>query len=290
MPVEKDPFSGQETTGHEWDGIKELNTPIPKPTIWAYGIAIGIALLGWVLYPSIPLGTDYFRGLWGTTSRATVVKKLEEAEIKRTAFESELVEGDLYELVDNTDVRNRHQAAAAVLFNDNCAACHGTDLKGQRNFPNLIDESWLFYDDLDEIEWTLRYGINAQHDDTRYSQMPAFGRDQLLESDAINDVTEFVLLLSSKDHLAQAAARGEDIFMTECAGCHGDDGAGIGIGAPNLTDQFWIYGGTRENIQDTLYFGRAGHMPHWDGRLSDAEIKKLVLYLQWSRDNGKNRD
>ena len=141
MQVEKDPFSGQETTGHEWDGIKELNTPVPKPAVWAYIIAIVIALLGWLLYPSVPLGTDYFRGLWGTTSRATVLEKLEEAETKRTAFESELVDGDLYELAENDDVRKRHEASAAVLFNDNCAACHGTDLKGQRNFPNLVDDA-----------------------------------------------------------------------------------------------------------------------------------------------------
>lgn len=290
MQIEKDKVSGQETTGHEWDGIKELNTPVPKPAIWAYAISIVIALIGWLLYPSIPFGSDYFRGLVGTTSRETVLAKVDTAETTRLAFHLDLLDGDLYDLVDDDEVRQRHEAAAVVLFNDNCAACHGTNLQGQTNFPNLVDEAWLFYNDLDEIEWTIRYGINAAHDDTRYSEMPAFGRDEMLERDAISDVTEFVLSLSGADHNLEAAARGSEVFAADCSGCHGENAEGIGIGAPNLADDFWIYGGSREAILETLNHGRAGVMPAWDQRLTDAEIRKLVLYLHWSRENGKDGD
>ncbi len=290
MQVEKDNISGQQTTGHEWDGIKELNTPVPKSVIWVYALSIVFTLAVWLLYPSVPFGPDYFRGLIGTTSRETILEQVETAEATRAAFGQELVDRDLYALAADADVRARHEAAAAVLFNDNCAACHGTDLKGQMNFPNLLDDAWLFSDDPEQIELILRYGINAAHDETQYSIMPAFGHDGILERAAIRDATEYVLFLSGADHERDAAARGAEVYASECADCHGENGQGNGIGAPNLTDGFWLYGGDRDAIYDSLNKGRAGVMPFWEGRLSDAEIRKLVLYLQWSRANGKDGD
>lgn len=295
MPIEKDNVSGQETTGHEWDGIKELNTPLPKVLLWAYAITIIVALAGWLLYPSVPFGTDYFRGLLGTTSRVSVLEEVKIAQARRNSFEREIIVGDIYALVENSDIRMRHESAAEVLFNDNCAACHGADLQGQHNFPNLVDDSWLFYDDvvgndLDEIEQTIRYGINDQHDDARYNEMSAYGRDQLLERDAIRDVAEFVLSLSGATHDKPAAERGAEVFALNCVSCHGEDGKGIGIGAPDLTDSFWLYGGDKSSILDVLDHGRAGHMPAFDSRLGDAEIRKLVLYLQWKREDAKSQE
>ena len=290
MQVEHDEVSGRSTTGHEWDGIKELDNPVPRPAIWAYVITTLIALGGWLLYPSVPLGTDFFRGLLGTTSRAKVLESVEEAQLVRLTGDTVLVEGDLYELAADPAIRSQTEAAARVLFDDNCAACHGRDLKGQTGFPNLVDGSWLFGDDLDEVEWTVRYGINAGHDETRYNEMPAFGRDGLLERPDIETVTEFVLSLSGAEHDFSLAKKGDEVFASECSGCHGDGGQGVGIGAPDLTDPFWIYGGSRDAIFETLKNGRAGHMPSWETRLTDAEIRKLVLYLNWSRGNGENRD
>lgn len=290
MQIEHDEISGQSTTGHEWDGIKELNTPVPRTAIWAYVITSLIALGGWVLYPSVPLGTDYFRGLLGTTSRETVLVSVENAKAVRNQSNKALLEGDLYELATDSAMRAQHEASAKVLFDDNCAVCHGRDLKGQTGFPNLADQSWLFGDDLEETEWTIRYGINAGHDETRFSEMPAFGRDGMLEKLDIVNVTEFILALSGQDHDAGLAASGAEVFANECAGCHGEGGEGVGIGAPDLTDEFWIYGGSRVAVLETLKNGRAGHMPSWEKRLTDAEIRKLVLYLNWSREHGEDRD
>ncbi|GHB42277.1 Cbb3-type cytochrome c oxidase subunit [Pseudovibrio japonicus] len=288
MQIEHDEVSGQKTTGHEWDGIKELDTPVPKWAKWAYIITSLVALGGWILYPAIPLGSDFTRGLFGTTSRANVLEAVKEAEVVREKDEADLIDGDLYDLVDDPTIRAKYESAARVLFTDNCAACHGRDLKGQTGFPNLVDDSWLFGDDLDEIEWTIRYGINANNDDTRYSEMPAFGRDEMLEQADIKNVAEYVLSLSGAEHDATLAKAGSEVFENECSACHGETGEGVGIGAPNLTDSFWIYGGTRKDILETLENGRAGHMPSWDKRLKDADIKKLVLYLNWSKDNGED--
>ena len=290
MQVERDAVTGLDTTGHEWDGIKELDRPVPRPVVWIYLIAIVGTLVWWVLYPSIPFVSDYYRGIMGTTSRETVLDRLDAAEVTRVAFEQELIDRDLNDLVADAGVRERHEAAAAVLFNDNCAACHGTDLQGQPNFPNLVDDAWLYSDDLDDIVLTLRYGINDAHEESRYNEMLAYGRERLLDDAQMSDVTEFVLSLSGADHDSDAASRGAEVYASECTTCHGDGGAGLGDGAPNLTDDYWIYGGTREAILDVLYDGRLGHMPAWEDRLSEAEIRKLALYLQWSRENGKDGD
>jgi cytochrome c oxidase cbb3-type subunit 3 len=289
MAIEKDKVSGQRTTGHEWDGIKELDTPTPKVVIWAYVLSAIFVLAGWALYPSIPFKSDFFRGYIGVTSRDRVLEEVRTNTELKNAFEQELLYRNLTDLVNDPDVQARHEAAAAVLFVDNCAVCHGRDLKGQRGFPNLTDHAWLFGSDLDEIEKTIRYGINALHDETRISNMPAFGRDEILDRDALVEVTEFVLSLSGTSHDRELANSGAAIFAENCSSCHGEIGDGIvDLGAPNLRDDVWIYDSSRQGIGEVLYQGGAGVMPAWDGRLTDAEIRKLVLYLNWSRGNGKD--
>lgn len=290
MPVEFDEVSGQNTTGHEWDGIKELSTPIPKVTLWAYGLSIVVALTGWLLYPSIPLGDDFFRGVTGANSRESVLREVDQASRHRSESEQPVIEFDYAQLLADPSVRRNQETAAAVLFEDNCAACHGRDLKGQIGFPNLLDQAWLFDGSPEEIEQTIRFGINDTHDETRYGEMPAFGRDEMLASDEIDVLVEYVLSVSGQPHDTKLAVGGPELYAENCSGCHGENAEGIGIGAPNLRDSTWIYGGTREAIVRTIYDGRAGVMPNWDGRLSDAEIRKLVLYLKWSGEDGEVQD
>jgi cytochrome c oxidase cbb3-type subunit 3 len=289
MPVERDKISGQPTTGHEWDGIKELNTPLPKILIWAYILTGIFVLAGWILYPSIPFKSDFFRGITGVTSRDRILEEVRTSTELRDAFERELIVRDLADLARDKQVRDRHEMAAAVLFEDNCAACHGRDLKGQTGFPNLTDSASLFDDSLEEVEATIRYGINSSSDQTRISQMPAFGRDQLLDRDALIQVTEFTLSLSGADHDRGLAALGAPVYEENCASCHGNFGEGItDLGAPNLRDDAWIYESSRKGIAEIIYRGPAGVMPSWEGRLTDAEIRKLVLYIEWIKGDGKN--
>lgn len=283
---EKDPVTGTALTGHEWDGITELDTPVPWAARWALWVSIAIAALFWVFYPSFPLVTDYAKGLLGYSSRAEVGRVLAEADAERAMNFAPFANGDIAALAGDTALEARYSDAISKLYADNCAACHRVDLAGQTGFPNLRDAHWLWSGAPEEIEYTIRHGINAADEDTRVSQMPAFGTDQLLDRQQIEDVTEFVLSLSEGDHDAVAAGRGQNVFAENCAGCHGDDGrGGLEIGAPDLGDAAWLYGGSRDDIHASIYRGRQGVMPAWNNRLDDKQIRMLTLYLLWQADN-----
>jgi len=291
MKPELDEHSKEHTTGHEWNGLKELNTPVPIVfRVWLWG-SIAIAVLISILYPTWPYIqgiSDYTKGTLGYSSRTAVDEAVAEgAALRREAF-APIFEKDINELAESTNLRDEYGPALSVLYQDNCAACHGRDLIGQKNFPNLTDDHWLWSGSPEEIEYTLQVGINSTHDDTRYAEMPAFGRDEMLGRSDIADVTEYVLNISGQDHQADAAARGTGVFEENCSACHADQGVGgYENGAPSLVDSAWIYGGDRKTVLETLKYGRQGHMPHWTGRIADHEIKMLALYVYWkSQDNG----
>lgn len=282
MEIEHDPVSGRHTTGHEWDGIKELDTPVPWPARLALILTILFAMGYWVFYPAWPYLSDFSRGLIGYSSRDAVLQAVAEADDHRWEGEAELFDRDLEDLVADPAVRTRHEAAAAVLARDNCIMCHGRSLEGQPGFPNLTDGTWLWSGTVAEIEWTILYGINSDHDEERGGEMPAFGDMEMLEAEDIRAVSDYVLSLSAQDHDADLARLGAEVFEYDCSGCHGEDGAGgLETGAPDLTDGFWIYGGDRAAIQATVTHGRRGVMPAWEDRLSPAEIRKLALYVYW---------
>lgn len=286
MKPDFDEYSGEHTTGHEWNGIKELNTPVPKVfRIWLW-LSIAVAVVICILYPSWPyiqgVGA-YTKGVLGHSSRLAVEKAVAEGtEQRREAF-APFFDQDINELAENGALRKMFEEPTAVLYQDNCAACHTRSLTGQKNFPNLTDDHWLWSGTPEEIEYTLQVGINSSHEDTRWAEMPAFGRDEILESDQIADVVEYVLSLSGQDHETNLAERGALVFEENCASCHADNGlGGYENGAPSLADSEWIYGGNREAILETLKNGRRGHMPHWSGRITDEEIRKLALYVYWA--------
>lgn len=288
MAVEQDPHTKKNTTGHEWDGIKELDTPIPKLLTWSYILTIAFALLYWVLYPAFPGVSNFTRGLFDYSSRSAVMKDIAVATKTKEVHEAELLRKDLETLAQDASIKKKYMNSAAILYKDNCSVCHGTDLKGQTNFPNLSDQHWLWSGDLSEIETTIKYGINSGHDEERTAEMLGFGTSETLTASEINEVTQYVLSLSGKATDITIAKKGKTTFNEQCASCHGERGeGGLEVGAPSLSDKSWIYGGSQKAIKDTISKGRRGVMPAWEQRLRPLDIRKLTLYLKWKQDDAR---
>jgi cytochrome c oxidase cbb3-type subunit 3 len=281
---ERDPVTGRETTGHEWNGIKELDTPIPRGVLMFLIVTHIWAIGWWFLAPTWPLGSTYTRGLWGFDQRTTVKARVIEGQQQRASWTARL-ESEPYDsiLADEALMRTVRNTGRQ-LFGDNCAACHGRDGRGGANYPDLTDGDWLWGGGPEAIETTMRVGINTTHPDSRIGQMPAFGRDAMLDRDQVRNVAAYVYSLTNPDYSTSEnlnrIAAGRGIFATSCASCHGQTAEGNQeLGAPNLTDAYWIYGGGIDTIIASVHGGRQGHMPTWDERLTKAEIRTLVLYV-----------
>jgi cytochrome c oxidase cbb3-type subunit 3 len=287
---ERDPHTGYLTTGHEWNGITELNTPVPR-AVYVFLILSFVFSVGyWVLMPAWPIGSTYTKGLLGLDQRDSVRTDLKEAALERAAWSKQIETQSFADIQANPQLMTIVRQTGRVLFRDNCAACHGVDAKGGPGFPNLTSGSWLWGGDPQAIAETIRVGINSTHPDTRFSQMLAFGRDQLLPPADISKVAAYVRTLSNPTAAADAkpgdVEAGKSIFAANCATCHGDDGKGkTDVGAPNLASGHWTYGGDLQSIATTIWGGRQGRMPAWEGRLSPLDRKILTLYVV---DQGRN--
>lgn len=278
--TERDTFSGYMTTGHDWNGITELNSPIPRIVLWFLLVTHAYAVITWVLVPSWPLWNTYTKGLLGGNQQTAVAADIATATAARSDWTMALATDDFANIRTNPDLMARALVTADQLYGTNCQACHGLNGIGGPGYPRLSDNIWLWGSTADEIEITLRYGINSPHPDTRYAQMPAFGRDELLTGAQINTLTDYVLTLSA-GVVPNDPSEGATLFQENCAACHGENGKGVeGVGAPNLTDADWIYGGDARAIRLGLVNGRQGVMPAWEQRLSDAEIRMLALYVE----------
>ena len=281
---ERDPVSGRETTGHEWNGIKELDTPVPRGVLMFLIVTHVWAIVWWFFVPSWPLGTTYTKGLLGVDQKRTVEARVVEAQRERDGWMSRLeTEGYDAILADEALMRTV-RSTGRQLFGDNCAACHGRDGKGGANYPDLTDDDWLWGGGPELIEQTMRVGINTRHPESRIAQMPAFGRDQMLDRGQVRSVAAYVYSLTHPDYSTpenvDRIEAGREVFLTTCAACHGEDAKGIrDVGAPNLTDAYWVYGGDLDTIIASVHGGRQGHMPTWDERLTTAEIRTLALYV-----------
>ncbi len=278
---ERDPLTGHQTTGHEWNGITELNTRVPR-AVWFFIIVTHVwALAVWVLLPAWPLITTYTKGLLGTDQREEVQESIAVANLARADWASRIADLPVDEIRTDPALMAPVGDTAHALFGDNCAGCHGSDAGGGPGFPSLTDDAWLWGGDADTIMETLRVGINSTHPDTRYAQMLAFGRDGILPREDIRIVVDYVQSLSGTEAPTERLAAGREIFAANCAGCHGEDARGMReLGAPNLTDDFWIYGGDDETMFETVWNGRQGWMPAWENRLTVADRKILTIYLQ----------
>lgn len=282
---ERDPVTGKPTTGHEWNGIKELDNRVPRAVIFFLVVTTLFSIVYWVLMPAWPLGVTYTKGLLGIDQRATVEKAVQEAAARRAAWTDEIARLDFAEIRQRPELMQIVQESGSTLFGDNCAACHGTDAKGNPGFPSLADGAWLWGGDSEIVAETLRIGINSTHPETRFAQMPAFGRDGILDRAAISSIVSFIRNNAEGiDDLGPLDAKGvEDgrqLFAENCAACHGEDGRGDpAVGAPDLMDDSWLTGSDRASLIRTVSQGRQGHMPHWEDRLTEIDRKILAIYV-----------
>lgn len=274
-----DPVTGTETTGHDWDGIQELNTPLPRWWLWTlYGTIVwGIGYT--IAFPAWPLIQGATAGLLGYSTRGEVAADIARVDAQNADVAMRLASADLTTLSRDDPAYHYGVSGGAAIFRAQCSQCHGAGAAGAIGYPNLLDDAWLWGGTIDAIEYTVRHGIRNEQDfDARYSEMPAFG--ELLEEEEIKLTAEFVLSLSGQDHDASMVDDGAVLFEENCSGCHGAKGMGNQeLGAPNLTDAIWLYGGDREAITETIVNARFGVMPAWGLRLSEEDIKAVSLYV-----------
>lgn len=275
-----DAVTGVETTGHEWDGIRELNKPLPKWWLFTFYATILWAIGYWVVYPAWPTIDGYTRGVLNYSQRDVVSKELAAAQAAQGHLREKLKQTPLEAIKLDPDLYRFTMAAGSIAFQNNCAACHGRGAQGFTGYPNLNDDEWLWGGSIADIHKTISFGIRSDNKDARTSQMPRFGLDKLLPDADIDDVVEYVLSLSGRSQDAAALAKGQKTFADQCASCHGADGKGkFDQGAPNLKDPIWLYGGSRQAIRESVRTGRGAMMPAWTGRLDTATIKALAVYV-----------
>lgn len=289
MTQDRDEYTGYLTTGYEWNGIKELNTPVPRLVYWFLSAAALFALGYWILMPAWPIGITYTKGLLGTDQRDVVKASLQQAAMDRSVWTKQIETASYTEIQADPQLMTIVRHAGRTLFGDNCAVCHGLKAKGGPGFPNLTTGSWLWGGDPTAIAETIRVGINSPNPNTRVSQMPAFGANQIIPLADTEKVALYVRSLSDPSVAKTAAPgaidAGKTIFTANCAACHGDDAKGkTEMGAPDLADKFWIYGGDADQVWNTVWAGRQGHMPTWEQRLSAVDRKILALYITDLRD------
>lgn len=277
---EIDDVTGVETTGHEWDGIKELNKPLPKWWLWTFYATILWSFGYWIAYPAWPMLSGYTEGVLGYSQRAVVTANIEAARAAQNEINNAIGKASLEEIQSNPDLLQFAVAGARTAFGDNCAGCHGRGAQGSKGYPNLNDDVWLWGGSLEQIHTTLQHGIRANNDETRVSDMPRFGADGILDRNQISDTAEYVRAISRHEHDTVAADRGKTLFAENCAACHGENAKGnTELGAPDLTDTIWLYGSDKFDIMTSIHTGRGGVMPAWKGRLDENTIKKLTVYV-----------
>ena len=278
--IEKDEISGRDTTGHEWDGIKELNTPLPKWWVYVFYASIVFAIGYSVLYPAWPGLRSHTLGTLGHTERSAVAKSLAEIQDLKAPMFKRLQGASLEQIRGDTDLLNFSLAGGRVIFGDNCATCHGAGGAGAKGFPNLADDDWLWGGALKDIHQTISFGVRNTNDKSRQSQMPRFGIDGVLTPAQINDVAEHVLAFNKRETDKAAAERGAKVFAEQCIACHGETGQGNREqGGKRLNNNIWLYGGDKATIVTSISGSRGGAMPAWAERFDDVTIKMLAIYV-----------
>ena len=271
-----------ETTGHSWDGIEEFNNPLPRWWVWVFYATIVWGVGYTIAYPAWPLVNQATAGVMGWSTRANVAADIKAVEQRNAEINERLASAELTEIRNDADLQTYARNAGEAVFNTWCVQCHGRGAGGVQasGYPNLLDDDWLWGGDIENIHLTITHGIRNEDDlDSRYSEMPAYG--DIFEKDEIVAVVNYVQTLSGgTPNDASVAAAGEELFLDNCAACHGDAGEGdIYQGAPNLSDAIWLYGGDYETLIETVTYSRYGVMPPWQNRLSEAEIRAVATYV-----------
>jgi cytochrome c oxidase cbb3-type subunit 3 len=281
--VEKDPVSGTPTTGHEWDGIRELNTPLPKWWLYTWLVTIAWAAVWFVLFPSIPYGPGYWHGVLGYSTRKEVDSDVKAVAAQRSGVMDRIGALSFEQIRADPELVAAAQTAGRITFANNCQPCHGAGGAGRIGYPALAAGSWLWGGKLTDIQRTVTYGIRSGQPEARDSQMPRFGADGVLKPAEISQVADFVMTLyqlPNADATEQNIAAGRELFAANCAVCHGDKGQGNReFGAPALASHVHLYGATRETIVSQVMQPHMGMMPNWNTRLDPATIKSVALYV-----------
>lgn len=273
-----DPLTGVETTGHSWDGIKELDNPLPKWWTGTYLITIFFAVIYIWLYPSIPTASDATDGSLGYSQRVVIEEQLAAAREAQRVYLEQIVSKPFEEILGDSQLVQIATRGGEAAFNTNCAGCHGVGGGGQAGgYPVLADDAWLWGGEVETIHNTIQWGIRNGSDDARFSEMPAFGADGILTNEEIASVADYVLSLSGTP---ATGTDGETLFLDNCAACHGEAGEGVtDLGAPALNDFVWLYGGTKEEIVAQIKRPKQGVMPGFGNRLDEATLKMLAVYV-----------
>ncbi|MEZ5750937.1 MAG: cytochrome-c oxidase, cbb3-type subunit III [Paracoccaceae bacterium] len=271
------------TTGHSWDGIEEFDNPLPRWWLWIFYATIIWSIGYWIAYPAWPGVSSATPGVLGYSSRADVEADIAAHEARNQEWFDRLVSTEPAEISSDAELQRFAVNAGAAVFRAHCSQCHGAGAAGVvgAGFPNLLDDEWMWGGTMDDIVTTVTYGIrNTDYPDARYSEMPAFGRDELLTSEEIDQVVNHVLNISGQAHDATLAAAGAEVFDLNCSSCHGVDGEGdIYSGAPALNNAIWLYGGDEATIRETVTNARFGIMPGFEARLRPAEVRAVAAYV-----------
>jgi cytochrome c oxidase cbb3-type subunit 3 len=267
------------TTGHEWDGIREYDKPMPRWWVWCFYGTIVFAIGYTIAYPAWPGITGATQGLLGYSTRGAVAEDIARYEEQNAGLIAQINENELSTIIETPELLQFANAGGAAVFRNNCSQCHGAGAAGALGYyPNLLDDDWLWGGEVEQIHQTIAHGIRWDEDwDTRLSMMPAFGVDGILNDEEIDAVADYVLSLSSSP---ATGSLGETLYLDNCAACHMDSGKGeVELGAPNLTDAIWLYGGDKASVIETITYSRAGVMPAWANRLTEAEVKQVAVYV-----------
>ncbi|WGW03864.1 cytochrome-c oxidase, cbb3-type subunit III [Tropicibacter oceani] len=272
-----------ETTGHSWDGIQEYNKPLPRWWLYTFYVCIVWGIGYTIAYPAWPGINSATAGILGYSTRGEVAAEIAAVEARNGPINEKLASVELSEIATDPELNGYAINAGSAVFKTWCAQCHGSGAAGAKGYPNLLDDDWLWGGSIEDIHTTITVGIRNPDIDVdwaRQSEMPAFGRDELLEPEQINQVVNYVMSLSGEPQDAAAVAEGETVYLDNCASCHGDDAKGDRIqGAPNLSDAIWLYGGDYDSLMETVNNARYGVMPNWNERLSEAEIRAVATYV-----------
>ena len=281
MAKQPEKHQDPDTTGHSWDGIEEFNNPLPK--WWLYILYACIVWAIWysIAYPAWPGLKSATPGYLGFSTRAQVADDIASVAEKNAPKNDKLASVELASIADDAELKGYAVSSGAAVFKTWCAQCHGSGAAGAIGYPNLQDDDWLWGGDMEAIHETLTVGIRSpDHEDTRFNDMAAYGRDELLEKEEIEQVVNFVMSLSGDAKDPAQVAAGAVVFEDNCSSCHMEDGTGDrDLGAPNLADAIWLYGGNYDAVMETVNNGRGGVMPNWNTRLSEAQIRAVATYV-----------
>lgn len=274
-----DEISGVETTGHEWDGIRELNNPMPRWWVWTFYACIVWAIGYTIAYPAWPLLTSNTKGLLGYSSRAQVAAELSDAKATQSVYLEKIATLPLNEIVADKELAQFAISGGAAAFKVNCSPCHGSGAAGGPGYPNLNDDDWLWGGDLETIHTTLAHGIRYDVDpDTRVSEMPAFV--DILQPEQIKQVAAYVWSLTNPPSDPALVEPGKQVFAENCVACHGEDAKGLReFGAPNLADAIWLKAQGEQGIAQQVAQPKHGVMPAWSARLGETTVKELTVFV-----------